>query len=163
MKKLSALIVILVIVVFADAKLLKKPLIEIGPKATIYINDDVNFGVGIEAVINPINRVGFRLNLTEVTFDPTTFYFNREGSLDGFFYIPMQKLQLYIHSGVGLKTHETGVGTQTNYSIRGGLGLNYVLNSGTALFAEPAVIVSGNGDADVSFRVSAGGRFSIIN
>jgi hypothetical protein len=77
------------IVVSADAKILKRSLIEQGPKATLYINDEFNFGIGVEAVVNLLRSVGFRLNLTEVTFDPTTFYFNRAGSIDVFVYIPM--------------------------------------------------------------------------
>ncbi len=162
MKKIFVMSVMLFIVLSADAKILKGSLIELGPKATLYINDEINFGIGVEAVVNPLRSVGFRVNLTEVTFDPTTFYFNREGSIDAFVYIPMQRMQLYVLAGVGLKIHETGAGTQTRYSISGGLGLNYPLHPKTALFVEPAVIISGNGDTDVSFRVSAGVRFGVI-
>jgi hypothetical protein len=162
MKKIIIMLVMLFIVVSADAKILKKSLVELGPKATLYINDEINFGIGVEAVVNPLHSVGFRINLTEVTFDPTTFYFNREGSIDAFVYIPMQNMQLYVLAGIGLKTHETGAGTQTRYSISGGLGLNYPLHPKTNLFIEPAVIISGNGETDVSFRVSAGARFGII-
>ena len=75
----------------------------------------------------------------------------------------MKGLQLYVHSGIGLKTRETGADTKTHYSIQGGLGLNYPLNQRTTLFAEPAVIISGNGETDVSFRVSVGGRFGVID
>jgi len=162
MKKACVMMVMLLIVLSAEARIVKRSLIELGPKATLYINEDIQFGIGVEAVVNPLRNVGFRLNLSEVTFDHTTFYFNREGSLDAFVYIPLQKMQLYVHSGVGLKTHETGAGTQTHYSIRGGLGLNYPLNPKTCLFGEPGLIISGNGDTDVSFRVSAGVRFGII-
>lgn len=154
----------LFIISSVDAKIFKRALIEIGPKANLYIkNEDVQFGIGVEVVVNPLRSVGFRLNLTEIRFDPTTFYFNREGSLDAFIYIPLQNIQLYVHSGVGLKTRETGPDPKTHYSIQGGLGLNYTLNQRTTLFAEPAVIISGNGETDVSFRVSVGGRFGVID
>ncbi|MCK4251457.1 hypothetical protein KAX97_08405 [candidate division WOR-3 bacterium] len=163
MKKLFIIMAMLFIISSVDARMLKRALIEIGPKASLYIkNEDVQFGIGVEVVVNPLRSVGFRFNLTEIRFDPTTFHFNREGSLDAFIYLPMKGLQLYVHSGVGLKTHETGAGTQTRYSIQGGLGLNYPLNPRTCLFVEPGIIISGNGETDVSFRVSAGGRFGII-
>ncbi len=162
MKKVMKILVMLFIIspLFADAA--KRPLIELGPKGTLYINGGVDFGLGVEAVVNPLEKVGFRINLTEITFDPTTFCFNRDGSIDAFVYIPLQSMQLYALAGVGLKTHDTGAGTQTRYSISGGLGLNYPLNPRTCLFAEPAVIITGNGDTDVSFRISAGARFGII-
>lgn len=167
MKKLFIIMAMLFIISSVDAKIFKRSLIEIGPKASLYINEDVQFGIGVEVVVNPLRSVGFRFNLTEIRFDPTTFYFNREGSIDAFVYIPMQNMQLYVLAGIGLKTHETGDGTQTHYSIQGGLGLNYPLNQRTTLFAEPAVIISGNGgtngETDVSFRVSVGGRFGVID
>ena len=164
MKKVFIIMAMLFIISSVDAKIFKRSLIEIGPKASLYIkNEDAQFGIGVEVVVNPLRNVGFRLNLTEIRFDPTTFYFNREGSLDAFVYIPLQNIQLYVHSGIGLKTHETGTGTRTRYSIQGGLGLNYPLNQRTTLFAEPAVIISGNGETDVSFRVSVGGRFGVID
>jgi len=166
MKKLFIIMAMLFIISSVDAKIFKRALIEIGPKASLYINEeneDVQFGIGVEVVVNPLRSVGFRFNLTEIRFDPTTFYFNREGSIDAFVYIPMQNMQLYVLAGIGLKTHETGAGTQTHYSIQGGLGLNYPLNQRTTLFAEPAVIISGNGETDVSFRVSVGGRFGVID
>ncbi len=162
MKKAFVLLVMLLIGLSAEAKIVKRSLIELGPKATLYIDDDIQLGIGVETVANPLSNIGFRLNLTEVTFDPTTFYFNREGSLDALIYISLRNMQLYVHSGVGLRIHETGAGTQTHYSIRGGLGLNYPLNSKTCLFGEPGLIISGNGDPDVSFCVSVGVRFGII-
>jgi hypothetical protein len=154
---------LLFIVSSVDAKSIERSLIEIGPKASLYVNDGVQFGIGVEALVNPFRIVGFRFDLSEILFDPTTFYFNREGSLDAFLYISLRNIQLYVYSGIGLKIHETGTGTQTRYSIRGGLGLSYPLNPKTCLFVEPGIIFAGNGDTDVSFRVSAGARFGIIN
>lgn len=162
MKKVVTIFVMLFIISPFFANATKRPLIELGPKGTLYINGEVDFGLGVEVVVNPLEKIGFRVNLTEIIFDPTTFYFNRDGSIDAFIYIPLQNMQLYALVGLGLKTHDTGAGTQTHYSISGGLGLNYPLNPKTCLFAEPAVIISGNGEIDVSFRVSAGARFRII-
>jgi hypothetical protein len=85
MKKLFIIMAMLFIISSVDAKIFKRSLIEIGPKANLYIkNEDVQFGIGVEVVVNPLRSVGFRFNLTEIRFDPTTFYFNREGSIDAF-------------------------------------------------------------------------------
>lgn len=162
MKNIPIILILLSAVLSVEAKVFERSLVEIGPKATLYIDEDTRLGIALEAVVNPLRNVGFRLDLTEILFDPTTFYFNRESSLDAFVYLSGRKLQLYVLLGVGLKAQETGAETRTDYSIRGGLGLNHSLNPKTKLFIEPAVIVSGNGDTDVSFRISAGGRFGII-
>ncbi|MGB7054455.1 MAG: hypothetical protein WBE28_03950 [bacterium] len=162
MKKIPIILILLFVVSSVSAKAIGRSLIELGPKASVYINDGVQFGVGVEAVVNPLRNIGFRFDLTEVLFDPTTFYFNREGSIDAFVYMPLQNMQFYFHSGIGIKIHETGTDTQTRYSIRGGIGLNYPLNPKTRLFVEPGIVFAGNGETDVSFRVSAGARFGII-
>ncbi|HIE05650.1 MAG TPA: hypothetical protein EYP58_02505 [bacterium (Candidatus Stahlbacteria)] len=154
-------IMVLTAMLLAVSSLPARALIELGPKASLYIGDGIQFGIGGEAVVNPLKSIGFRLDIVEVIFDPTTFYFNREGSLDGFFYLPTT-LPLYIYAGVGLKTHETGQGTQTNYSVRGGLGYNHQLNPKTNLFIEPGIFISGNGDTKLSGRISAGVRFGVI-
>ncbi|KPL13088.1 hypothetical protein AMJ74_05740 [candidate division WOR_3 bacterium SM1_77] len=163
MRELLMILALFFIASFVSAETTERPLIEIGPKASLYMNDVYRFGIGLEAVVNPLRNVGFRLNLAEIIFDPTAFYFNREGSLDAFVYLPLRNIQLYIHSGIALKTQETGTGTETRYSIRGGLGLNYPLNSKIHLFVEPGIILKGNGETDVPLQISGGARFRIIN
>ena len=162
MKKLSIMFVIFFLVSSVDANIPKRSLIEIGPKASLYINNDTQFRIGVEAVFNPLKSFGIRIDLAEVIFNGTKFYLNREGSLDVLIYIPIRGMQSYIHSGFGLKIHETGAGTKTDFSIRAGLGLNYTLNRRTDLFVEPGIIIKGNGATNAIFRLSFGARFGIL-
>ena len=62
MKK--ALILITVIALFStlQAKKMTRSLIELGPKAALYIGDDVSFGIGAEAIFNPVRNVGVRMD-----------------------------------------------------------------------------------------------------
>ena len=165
MKRLLIIPVLFSVFAFVDARTTEKPLIQIGPKATLYMDHEYQFGIGMEAVVNALQAVGFRFNLIEIIFDPTTLYLNREGSIDAFIYLPLRNInfQLYFHTGIGLTIHETEAGTQTRYSIRGGMGLNYPLNPKTCLFVEPGVIVLGNGETEIPLRLSAGARFGIID
>ena len=165
MKKLLIILVLFAAVSLVGARTTSRPLIQIGPKATLYMDHEYQFGIGMEAVVNPLRCVGFRLDFAEIIFDPTTFHLNREGSLDAFIYLPLRNLafQLYFHSGIALRVYETGTGTEKRYSIRGGVGLNYPLNPKTHLFVEPGIIFIGNGETDIPLRLSAGARFGIIN
>ncbi len=165
MKKLMIILVLFSIVSSLGARTIKNPLIQIGPKATLYMDHEYGFGIGMEAVVNPLRIVGFRFNLIEIIFDPTTLYLNREGSVDAFIYLPLRNIsfQLYFHTGIGLTIHETEAGTQTRYSIRGGVGLNYPLNPKTCLFVEPGIIILGNGETEIPLRLSAGARFGVID
>jgi hypothetical protein len=165
MKKLLIILAPIFIVSSMDANTVERPLIQLGPKATLYMDHVYQFGIGMETVVNPLRCVGFRLDLAEIIFDPTTFYLNREGSIDALIYLSLRnvKFQLYFHSGIALKVHETGTGTEKRYSIRGGVGLNYPLSPKTCLFVEPGIIFMGNGETEVPFRISAGARFGIID
>lgn len=167
MKKLFIILMLLFFISSVEAKKIKgskKSLIEIGPKACLYIGEDVQFGIGCETVFNPIRNFGLRYELTEIRFGSTTFYLNHRGSLDALIYIPMRGMQPYIHTGFGftVRDTETPAGTQTNFSIRAGMGLNYTVNRGTDIFIEPGIIISGNGGTDAVFRLSFGGRFGIL-
>lgn len=161
MKNMIALIVLLCIFCGVEAAA-GRSLVEMGPKATFYIGDDFNFGMGGEVVFNPLDRVGFRIDLVELIFDPTRFYMNYGSSLDGFYYFPMQKMQVYALAGFGLMVHDTGAGSSTFFSIRFGGGLDYPLNPKTTLFGEPTLIIAGNGETDVSVRISLGARFRVL-
>ena len=165
MKKQITILVLFFVVSSVSANTIDKPLLEIGPKATLYMDHEYQFGIGMEAVVNPLRCVGFRLDLAEIIFDPTTFHLNREGSLDAFIYLPLRNInfQLYFHSGIALRVYETETGTEKRYSIRGGMGLNYPLNPKTCLFIEPGITVLGNGETEIPLRLSAGARFGIIN
>ena len=166
MKRFFVILGLLVFVTTLSAKGLKsRPLIEGGPKASLYIGS-VAFGIGSEVVVNPLKNMGFRFNLAEIHFNDGTRFTLNQGSLDALLYIPMQELQPYIHAGLGL-TANGG----TTFSISGGMGLNFTMNRGTDVFVEPGIIITsisvdgvdGDGDnTDVQFRLSAGARFGLI-
>jgi len=164
MKKFFAIFAILLSVSILDAKRAKHPLIEIGPKGSLYISS-VRFGIGVEVVCNPLRAVGFRTELIEVSFgDYTEFYMNAGGSLDALIYIPMRGIEPYIHTGFGFSVISNG-GTNTTFSIRAGMGLNYAFNKQTILFVEPGIIIldsGAGGGTDAIFRLSFGGRFGLL-
>lgn len=165
MKKILVVVAILLFVAAADAKIAKgyRSLVEVEPKASLYIGS-VRFGLGCDILVNPLKTVGFRFGLTELSFGGhTQFYLNHGGSLDALFYFPMRGMQPYVHTGIGFLVLDTDPGgTNTFFTIRGGLGLNYPWSRGTNLFVEPGVIISDNGDTDVTFRLSVGGRFRVL-
>ncbi len=172
MKKIA--IFILCLTVLVQAKGIKRfghSMLEIAPKASLYIGEDAYFGIGAECVINPVKQVGIRMNITEVVFgNGTQFYLNYGGwafgalSLDGLFYIPMQNLEPYVHGGLGVSIIDTPgpVGTQTFFNFRFGMGLNYPVNPGTKLFIEPGIIIYDAGNTESMFRLSFGARFGIL-
>ncbi|MGB9721298.1 MAG: hypothetical protein ACPL28_07470 [bacterium] len=173
MKKI--LVLVFCLAVFVQAKGIRRvsrSTLEIAPKASLYIGDDVYFGIGAECVANPIKQVGIRLNITEVVFgNGTQFYFNHGAlgfsglSLDGLFYIPMAEIEPYVHGGFGLGIVDTPGpgGSNTFLSFRFGMGLNYPVNPRTKIFVEPGIIVyDGGGGTEAMFRLSFGARFGIF-
>lgn len=168
MKKTLIILLILCAVMIGQAqtrKTAKRPTIELGPKASLYIGS-LGFGIGAELLVNPSRSFGLRFDLAELRFgdDGTRFSVNlRELSLDGIIYIPMQDIKPYAFLGLGLATDED----QTNFQFRGGLGFNYSVTRKTDIFVEPGAIIShySSGDysnTDVWFRLSVGGRFGLI-
>lgn len=164
-KYLIVLAVVFLVASSANARMVRRgrrSLIELGPKASLYIGDDTNFGIGLETIFNPVGGFGLRLNLAELIFDNTTLYLNFNESLDALFYYPMSGLDTYFHAGFGLISFDTGQGSTTIYSIRGGIGFNHRLNRTYDLFVEPGLIITGNGNSDVVFRLSAGVKFGVL-
>jgi hypothetical protein len=169
MKKLLIVIAILLFVVAAEAKR-SRSLVEVEPKASLYIGS-VRFGIGCDVIFNPLKTVGFRFSGTELSFgdDQTQLYLNfsfLNSSLDALIYFPMRGMQPYVHTGIGILILDTDPGdSNTFFTIRGGLGLNYPWSRGTNLFVEPGVIITDPGDwgdTDVIFRLSVGARFGIL-
>lgn len=167
MKKIMIITAILLLVVAAEAK---RSLVEIEPKASLYIGS-VRFGIGCDAIFNPMKTIGFRFGLTELSFgdDYTQFYLNfmnLNSSLDALIYFPMRGMQPYVHTGIGFLMIDTDPGgSNTFFTLRGGLGLNYPWSRGANLFVEPGVIITDLGelsDTDVVFRLSVGARFGIL-
>lgn len=163
MKKFLIIGAILLFVVAADAKSYRS-LVEVEPKASLYIGS-VRFGLGCDVIFNPLKTVGFRFSGTELSFGDhyTQFYLNFGSSLDALIYFPMRGMQPYVHTGIGFNMIDTDPGgSNTFFTIRGGLGLTYPWSRGTNLFVEPGVIITDNGDTDVTFRLSVGGRFGVL-
>ena len=162
MKEVKALYAVLLTIVILAPAVSHGALIDLGPKATLYISDDVRFGLGVEAVINPLRHIGFRIDLTEIVFDPTTFYLNHSGSIDAFLYFPARRMRFYVYSGLGLRIQDTAEDTHTQFVIRGGMGLEWPIRRRSSLFVEPGISIADNGGTDVTFRLSAGARFGVI-
>jgi hypothetical protein len=167
MKKATILLLLLLFVTLGGAAIRrspKRPLIELGPKASIYIGS-VRGGFGAELIANPLRNFGLRMDLTELSFGDggTEFYFNlRSLSLDGMIYMPVAGLRPYAFVGFGL-----GANGRTNLAFRGGMGFNYSVTRSTDVFIEPGMIVTyvddgGEDVTDVWFRFSMGGRFGIL-
>jgi hypothetical protein len=167
MKKLTILILLVLLVGVSHAAIrrsLKRPLIEIGPKASLYIGS-VRGGFGAEFIVNPLRNFGLRMDLAELSFGdgPTEFYFNlRSLSLDGMLYMPVSGIRPYAFLGFGI-----GADGNTDLQFRGGLGFNYSVTRSTDLFMEPGMMIIYNGgrdddNTDVWFRFSMGGRFGIL-
>lgn len=169
MKKILIVIAILLFVVAAEAKR-SRSLVEVEPKASLYIGS-VRFGIGCDVIFNPLKTVGFRFSGTELSFgdDQTQFHLNfsvLNSSLDALIYFPVRGMQPYVHTGIGFLVLDTDPGdSNTFFTIRGGLGLNYPWSRGANLFVEPGIIITDPGDwgdTDVIFRLSVGARFGIL-
>lgn len=167
MKKTLIILLILCAVIIGQAqtrRTAKRPLIELGPKASLYLGS-LRFGVGAELLINPLRNLGLRFDLAELSFGDgdTRFAFNlRDISMDALLYIPMEGIKPYAFFGFGLAANED----RTNVEFRGGLGFNYSVTRSTDLFVEPGAIITynsyGEGATDIWFRLSMGGRFGLI-
>ncbi|UCF71538.1 MAG: hypothetical protein JSW49_04505 [candidate division WOR-3 bacterium] len=171
MKRLSIILLLLLMVGLGEAALRKssrRPFIELGPKASLYIGS-VGLGLGAEVVVNPLRNIGLRMDIAELYFGDrdgdgegdTQFYFNlRNLTVDGILYIPMSGIKPYAFFGIGVAADG-----RTDFDFRSGMGFNYSVTSGTDLFFEPGIIVSYNSardETDVWFRFSFGGRLGII-
>ncbi|MBA7521298.1 hypothetical protein ES705_13405 [subsurface metagenome] len=165
MKKIIIVLLLVFCVSTAYAKIMKRPFVQIEPKGTLYIGS-VRFGLGTSVIFNPLRNIGFRFNLAEINFgEGGTFFslnqgfFYEGGSFDILYYLPMRKMQPYIHAGFGLATNG-----QTMFSIRGGVGLDFAMNKKLALFVEPGIMIidPGAADTDFVFRLSGGAKFGIF-
>jgi hypothetical protein len=163
MKKLLIVLLLVLCISTAYAKRYKRPLVQIDPKATLYIGS-VRFGFGAEVVFNPLKNLGFRMDLTEISFGDggTLFTLNRGTGFDVLIYIPMKGLQPYAFAGFGLSANGG-----TNFTIDGGMGFDFVMNKKMNFFVEPGIIISsisvgGVSNTDFMFKVSGGAKFGIF-
>ena len=166
MKKFLPILFLICVVAIGEAqtrKATKRPLLELGPKASLYMGSLLRGGAGAEIIVNPVQNAGLRIYLVELTFGEgdTRFHFNlRDISIDGILYLPMQGIEPYAFLGLGIAANG-----RTDVDFRGGIGLNYSITRGTHIFVEPGAIISYdsyNGDTDIWFRLSLGGRFTLI-
>ncbi|UCD05432.1 MAG: hypothetical protein JSV98_10035 [candidate division WOR-3 bacterium] len=167
MKKLTILVLLFLLIGMSHAAIrrsLRRPLIEIGPKASLYVGS-VRGGFGAEFVVNPLRNFGLRMDIAELSFGdgPTEFFFNlRALTLDGMIYLPVSGIRPYAFVGFGI-----GADGHTDMAFRGGLGFNYSVTRSTDLFMEPGMMIIYNSardgdETDVWFRFSMGGRFGIL-
>ncbi|HEX7320288.1 MAG TPA: hypothetical protein VF399_08025 [bacterium] len=169
MKKYIVLFILISTFVCLEAKSLRRstlPLLEIGPKASLYISNDIALGIGAELVCNPVRNIGIRLDVTELRFGGNTiFYLNCNSSLDGLFYIPMRGFEPYVHGGVGFMfvDNEGSAGSSTSFTMRFGMGGLFPINNRTNFFVEPGIVVEDLGDnTNAIFRLSFGARFGVL-
>jgi hypothetical protein len=169
MKKVIMVLVILVLTAQVYAKVPKKwkrPMLELQPKASLYIGS-VRFGFGADVIFNPFKNLGFRVGLAELSFGEgyTCFTLNRNsygqsGSFEVLYYLPMPNMQPYIHGGFGLSANGG-----TSFALSGGMGLDFVMAKNMAFFAEPGIIIADAGetsDTDFIFRLAAGIKLGLI-
>ncbi|KPK62150.1 hypothetical protein AMJ83_11530 [candidate division WOR_3 bacterium SM23_42] len=140
----------------------RRPLIELGPKVSLYLGHNTRFSLGAEVIVNPLRNLGLRIDLTELSFGEgdTDFFLNlRDISIDGILYIPAQGIKPYVFVGFGVAADG-----RTDVAFRGGVGLNYSITRGSDLFVEPGAVILYNSLSDetrVWFRLSLGGRFGL--
>jgi len=168
MKKFLMILTILLVMSSAEARILKKPLIEIAPRASVYLSEDNAFGIGSDVVFNPFRKIGFRLEAVELLFNDGTYFILNHGAIktlpkiDALIYIPMQQMSPYIHTGFGLITGEGS----TLLALGGGMGFDLYMRRGTTLFIEPGLYIlsfsNGAGDTDVLFRLTFGAKFGLF-
>jgi len=168
MKRIIVACLLLLAFVSVEAKGTKRatrPLLEIGPKASLYLGEDIQFGMGAEVIANPLRNFGVRFDITEIRFgNATQFYLNYGSSIDALIYIPMRGIDPYVHAGVGFMfVDNPGPGSpSTLFSLRFGMGFLYALNPKTNLMIEPGILIIDAGETDAVFRLSCGGRFNVL-
>ena len=164
MKKIIIFVLIFLITGLSHAQVRRsrKPLIELGPKVSLYLGHNTRYSLGAEIIVNPHRNLGLRIDLTELSFGEgdTQFFMNlRDISIDGMLYIPAQGISPYAFVGFGVAADG-----RTNVAFRGGVGLNYAITRGSDLFVEPGAVILYNSASDetrVWFRLSLGARFGL--
>lgn len=167
MKRLIIVAVLLAFVTTASAvpvKRSRKPLVEFGPKASMYISS-FRLGIGAELVFNPMQNLGIRMDVIEFSFgdDLTEFYMNYGTSLDALIHFPARNLNPYFYGGFSLISFSINGFSDTFFAFRFGLGLEHAWDRNTNVFIEPGLIVADVGaDTETTFRLSAGARLGIL-
>jgi hypothetical protein len=167
MKRILIVAILFVLITTASAfpvKKSRKPLVEFGPKASMYISS-VRFGIGAELVFNPMRNLGIRMDITEVSFgdDLTEFHLNYGTSLDALLHFPARNLNPYFYGGLSLFSFSIDGFSDTFFAFRFGLGLEHAWDRNINAFIEPGLVVADvGGDTETIFRLSAGARLGIL-
>jgi hypothetical protein len=155
MKKVFLLLAVLLVVLPLSAR----SKLEFSPRGSLYISS-VNFGVGLDLIVNPKKPFGLRVNLAEVVFGDNTAFSLNSGNLFSFstfdilYYTNVADIFSYVDLIFGLYSAEGG----TTIAIGGGLGLEKYMKKGNYIFLEPALIFKDGPatDGDLTFRTSFG-------
>jgi len=170
MKKILLIVLLFVLATGPEArgpKAEKKPLFELGAKASAFMGEeDFLAGIGLEAVVNPVSMFGFRYELLDARFGSglVSICILDISSLDALVYLPMVGMEPYIHAGLGISTTFGSDFSVWIFSVRAGMGLNYRINKNFKIFGEPGILIDrlpGSGTT-TTFRLSAGVRFGLI-
>jgi hypothetical protein len=170
MKRLCIGFLLLVLASGLEARGLKaekKPLFELGAKASAFMGEeDFQAGIGVEAVINPVSMFGFRYEMLDTRFGGglVSIGILNISSLDALVYLPMAGMEPYIHAGAGVSTAFGSGSSVWIFSIRAGMGFNYRINKSMKIFGEPGILIDrlpGVGTT-TTFRLSAGVRYGLI-
>ncbi len=141
-----------------------KPRFELGGKFNLLLSDATAFGPGLEAVVNPLPRLGLRYEFFNVEYSRRVWSISllgvRTGYLDALIYLPMSGFEPYLHAGIGMTIVFGSGAANGEYSFRGGMGLNHRLNKKITFFGETGVWVidPSDGPSSTTFRLSVGGR-----
>lgn len=170
MKTIITITLLLVLGIGLEAKGLraaKKPWLEIGGKANVFLGeDDVRAGVGAEAVINPFKFIGLRYELLDVRFGGglVRVAVLDISSLDALIYLPMAGVEPYVHAGLGVSASFGSGSPLWIFSVRGGMGVNFTLNKKINVFAEPGILIDRQPEAGTktTFCLSLGARFGLV-
>jgi hypothetical protein len=170
MKKIIFIALLLVLGIRLEAKGLraaKKPWLEFGGKANVFLGgDDVLAGWGEEAVINPFKFIGLRYELLDVRFGGGLVRVAALdiSSLDALIYLPMTGVEPYIHAGLGVSASFGSGSSFWIFSLRGGMGVNFTLNKKINVFAEPGILIDRRPEpgTKTTFRLSLGARIGLV-
>lgn len=143
-----------------------RPLIQVAPKASLYLIDATEFGIGADIIVNPAPEFGFRINPVLLTFDNTALNLNYGLStyntyIDGLYYFD-GKLPLHAYGGFGLYLYEVAGETESMYVLRGGAGIDYEINKDFDAFGEAGLSIAGNGGTNIVLEISGGVKFGLI-
>jgi hypothetical protein len=150
MKKVFLLLVILLVALPLSAR----SRLEFSPRGTIYFSreeDDVNFGIGADIIVNPKKSFGFRTNLAEIVIREGDDDFSLNGhnmynftNFDILYYTKILSFIKYLDIVFGLYTEDGN----TAISVGGGIGIEKHLGKGNYIFAEPTLLFVDEGDQD---------------